>query len=358
MDRTAFAAYALLVPTLGLSVGCPAKQSPAPEAAAPQVLAELQQGSPGPWRWVAPGTVAPTSLERPAPPDYALPSIEPSDADELRRRMDYANRPKSDGDDSPTPSAGAADVRFAIPDPSTEAAAGVPENELSAMPELVDPMPSALDAPGVVSEPRMLESMVPPPATTSERLPLTIPPLPPERGMLPWAATPASSPEMQAVLEQAEQRLQLGFRLAERGAVYLARSEFLAVLELVAQANDLQRDTQFYTKSLVAGLAALEESRDFVRQRPVGKQLDIERVVSGHRTRILNEDEIASISPLVAARRYYTFAQEQLAGAAAGESRCSIALYGLGKMAATSPEASSAQRMEARRKPWSYTSRP
>jgi hypothetical protein len=84
-----------------------------------------------------------------------------------------------------------------------------------------------------------------------------------------------------------------------------------------------------------------------VRQRPVGKQLDIQRVVSGHRTPILKDQDLETISPLVAARRYYTYAQEQLGGAAAGEARSSIALYGLGRLATATGEASPAQRMES-----------
>ena len=197
-------------------------------------------------------------------------------------------------------------------------------------------------------EPRTLEGTLPPPAASSETI------ADDRRAACrksavrsPGPAPRLASPEMRAVFEQAEERLRQGFRLAERGALYLARAEFVGVMELIAQANDLQHGTQFYTQSLTAGLlAALEESRDFVRVRPIGKQLDIERIVSGHRTQILKEEDFEAISPLVAARRYYTYAQEQLAGAAAGEARCSIALYGLGKAATSSGEASPAERME------------
>jgi tetratricopeptide (TPR) repeat protein len=219
--------------------------------------------------------------------------------------------------------------------------------ETGAFPELIDPTPS----PGIAADvpspgiPRTLDATLPPPAATSERLPTTAVPLPQERGTLPWAGAAAPSPEMQAVLEQAEERLREGFKLAERGALFLARAEFVGVLELIAQANDLQRGTQFYTESLTAGLAALEESRDFVRTRPVGKQLDIELIVSGHRTQILKQEDQA-ISTLVAARRYYTYAQEQLAGAAGGEARSSIALYGLGKAATITGDGAPAEKME------------
>jgi tetratricopeptide (TPR) repeat protein len=232
--------------------------------------------------------------------------------------------------------------------PPVEAAPAAPSAmETSAFPDLIDPTPTpaiAADsaAPGI---PRTLEATLPPPAATSERLPTTAVPLPQESGSLPWAGTSAPSPEMQAVLEQAEERLRQGFKLAERGALYLARAEFVGVLELIAQANDLQRGTQFYTESLTAGLAALEESRDFVRTRPMGKQLDIELIVSGHRTQILKQAD-QTISPLVAARRYYTYAQEQLAGAAGGEARSSIALYGLGKAATISGENAPAEKMQ------------
>ncbi len=109
-----------------------------------------------------------------------------------------------------------------------------------------------------------------------------------------------------------------------------------------------QRGTSFHTDALAEGLAALEESRDFVpRRRPVGKPLEMARIVSGHTTPVLNGESLAGVSAMVAARRYYAFAQEKLAGAAAGEAASSIALYGLGRVAAATGDNSPSERMEA-----------
>jgi tetratricopeptide (TPR) repeat protein len=357
MDRTSLAACALLLAPVAFGVGCGAKPTPVPADHAPLVLAELQQASPGPWRRITGAEVAPTSLERPViDPVGPSAGFDPSDLGDLQSRLEgtVPTVPAVEGASEAAPSGPLSEM------PPADSSPAAPSRvETGAFPDLIDPTPApsiAAAAPAPLSEPmpavpaigvpRTLEGTLPPPAASSERLPTTAEPLPEERGTLPWAGTSAPSPEMRAVFEQAEERLRQGFRLAERGALYLARAEFVGVMELIAQANDLQRGTQFYTQSLTAGLLALEESRDFVRVRPIGKQLDIELIVSGHRTQILKEEDFEAISPLVAARRYYTYAQEQLAGAAAGEARCSIALYGLGKAATTSGEASPAERME------------
>ena len=347
MDRTAFAACALLLAPVALSAGCGARQSAEPQAEAPRVLAELQEASPGPWRSREQGQVSPTSLERPVEARYRPAVLDETDLRDLQARMNPA--PVVEDETSAAPWQTAADsAEIPVVEPAEPGPQAASEQQPAAgpFPALIDPTPTPGEPLHAASEPRTLDAMLPSPAATSERLPTTIPPLPPERGAVPWAGKATPSLQMRAVLEQSEQRLRLGFQLAERGALYLARAEFVAVLELIAQAHDLERDTQFHTKSLVAGLAALEESGDFVRRRPVGKQLDMALVVGGHRTKILQEEDLESISPLAAARRYYTYAQEQLAGAAAGESRSSIALYGLGKIVTTGAEAGPSQRLE------------
>jgi tetratricopeptide (TPR) repeat protein len=356
MDRTAFAACALLLAPVAAAAGCGAKQPAPPADPAPLVLAELQQASPGPWRRGMTQRVAAASLERPAIEIYSAPAVlDPAEIGELQGRMNGA------AEQLPAETELEGMSQLPVGEPQGDslqsdplAAPAGPSDGASDQPMLVDPNPAATAPPATDTleqgaaggQPRTLDGMLAPPALTIERLPTTVAPLPEERGTLPWAAAGARSPEMLAVLEQAEQRLREGFRLAERNAMYLARAEFVAALELIAEANDLQRGTQFYTESLVAGLAALEESHDFVRPRPIGKQLDIERLVSGHRTQILVGEDFASISPLVAARRYYSYAQEQLAGAAAGEPRSSIALYGLGKVVTTTSHDSPASRMQ------------
>ena len=365
MDRSALAACALLLAPVAVCAGCGVKQPPPASSPAPLVLAELQSLSPGPWR--ADGQrVAPTSLEQAEP---AWPRADQSfrdDAGDLDRRMHQG--PETgyplEGEviepaAEPTPERSVdvpSELDAALQEPvevaTPQAAAPAPAAAPEVGPALVSPLPATAVppiAPETVSrtaEPRTLEEILAPSNLQSERLPTTIAPLPEERGQLPWAEAQAGSPEMQSVLEQAEQRLREGFRLADRQAIFLARGEFIAALELICQANDQRHGTQFYSQALVAGLAALDESRDFARARPTRKPLDVARIASGHRTKIISAEECATISPLAAAKRYYAYSQEQLAGATAGEPRSSIALYGLGRLAMAAGEAAPAERME------------
>jgi|GEM_PF-2562136 len=361
MDRSALAACALLLAPVAICAGCGVKQEPPASSPAPLVLAELQSLSPGPWR--AEGNrVTPTSLEEVEPAWPRAVETFGDDARDLDRRMHQ-------GPETGYPLEG--EVIKPAAEPTVEQPGDVP-SELApqdsadaaspqaaatvagpeAGPMLESPQPAVevpLSAPAIVNnsaEPRTLGEILAPTNLQSERLPTTIAPLPEERGQLPWAEARTGSPEMQSVLEQAEQRLREGFRLADRQAIFLARGEFIAALELICQANDLRHNTQFYSQALVSGLAALDESRDFARARPTGKTLDVVRISSGHRTKILSAEECATISPLAAAKRYYAYSQEQLAGATAGEPRSSIALYGLGRLAMAAGEAAPAERME------------
>jgi tetratricopeptide (TPR) repeat protein len=150
-----------------------------------------------------------------------------------------------------------------------------------------------------------------------------------EQSRLPWAKSDGGNAQMHAVTQRADERVRRGFKLAERGAVYTARREFLAALQMVAQANDVQNGTTFFTQAMGAGLTALKEATDFSRQDALGTPVDVARVVRGHRTPILKDE--SDVSPLAAAQRYYNYAQEQLSAAAAKDPAGSMALYGLGR---------------------------
>ena len=124
-----------------------------------------------------------------------------------------------------------------------------------------------------------------------------------------------------------------GFDLATRGALMAARREFIEGLRLIALQLDKDAETKHFTQSLASGLAALDEADDF---SPRGTRLDVELdlplLVRGHRTPVLKGVDVKEMSPLVAAGRYYTYAQQQLGMAAGGEMAGSLALYGLGKV--------------------------
>jgi tetratricopeptide (TPR) repeat protein len=149
---------------------------------------------------------------------------------------------------------------------------------------------------------------------------------------LPWADAKMRSSEMEAISQSADALVRQGFRLAERGAVYSARLKFFAALTLIARSLDVEQHTQVYTNSLVAGRVALTEAWDF-RAEGLPKATDMKRIVAAHRTPVLAQVAIESLSPVAAQQRYFSYAQEQLAVAAGKEPVGSLALYGLGKSA-------------------------
>jgi tetratricopeptide (TPR) repeat protein len=155
----------------------------------------------------------------------------------------------------------------------------------------------------------------------------------PLRSSLPWAQAGPRSAEMAAVASQAEARVQHGIQLAGRGAHYSARAEFIAALQLIAQANDAEQKTRIYSTGLTAGVIALRESADFVRQHSSLPDFNLERIVARHKTPILKQADSSKVTALAAAQAYYTFAREQLTAAAGQEHAGSMALYGLGKIA-------------------------
>ena len=124
----------------------------------------------------------------------------------------------------------------------------------------------------------------------------------------------------------------MDFNSRSAGAV-LGTTEYVAALQMIAQANDAQQSNQYFSTALAAGLAALKESSDFVRQNPRKPHTDVTAIVGRHRTPILKEAAGKALTPRAAAERYYTYAQEQLATAAAGETTGAMALFGLGKVA-------------------------
>lgn len=124
--------------------------------------------------------------------------------------------------------------------------------------------------------------------------------------------------------------VQRGFGLAQRGAMYAARTEFVQVLRRVAQARDAEAGGNDYSRALAAGLRALDEADDFV---PAGVQLeaelDVRTTASSHRTNVLPSAP-EDVSPSQAVDLYHSFARQQLAAAVGHEQAGSMALYGLG----------------------------
>jgi tetratricopeptide (TPR) repeat protein len=150
---------------------------------------------------------------------------------------------------------------------------------------------------------------------------------------VPFAKTPPRTPEVTAAVARASAKVRHGFELAERGALYAARADFADALKFVAQAYDAQQTERSYGKALAAGLAALKESADFIRQSQSLQDVSIANIVLPHSTPVLKDADLSTLTLADAAQCYYTYAQEQLSAATAGEMCGSMALYGMGRVA-------------------------
>jgi hypothetical protein len=334
MDRTAFAVYAVALGWLAIAGGCGDPPASPPHDAAPLVLAELKAASPGPWRHDAQRPVPTTALQRDSNASVPPAPLDRGDLFDLERRWNArpaALRASANPRDVETPAATPPQATK-TPDPPAPPAASPPETH------------GAQRAGGA---PRMLAEIASAERLAAGRLPAPSAQEPNERVLLPWAAAPPSAPARTGASQQAADHVAQGFRLAERNALYLARAEFLAALERIAEASDASQNTRFYGDAVAAGLTALEESGDFLRRRSAGRQPDIARIVSGHKTPILKRAPLDRLSPTAAAERYATYAQEQLAGAAAGHAAASTALFGLGKIAVALGSANPARRAES-----------
>ena len=265
MDRRAFAICAgVLLSFSALSVGCgsPSDRTnrPLAETAAPATLVALE-----------PTTAGGRLLRVPAMPSVALVDVEealpevPADMPDLEALNVFENVPPAVGSDVLNPLSGetaqSSEDNHAVGVSPADTAVALPEVTTCEIKPLVSP----------ANEPKPED----PAAVASQHT------------ELPWAHVAPRSPEMLAVLDRADQRVRRGFQLAERGATYSARAEFIAALQLITQANDAQQNTRLYSRALSAGLTALEESSDFTRPRGAREEVDVAAIVARHKTTCL-----------------------------------------------------------------------
>jgi len=136
---------------------------------------------------------------------------------------------------------------------------------------------------------------------------------------------------MQAVAQRAHVFTSSGYILAERGAFFAARQEFMRALRIITRSLDASLGTTSHDGALAAGVKALDEADDF-RRAMVSRDVDMEVIVSAHRTPILKGRSLEDVSPMQAVQSYYSYAQEQLGVAGGREPIASIALHGLAKL--------------------------
>ncbi len=175
------------------------------------------------------------------------------------------------------------------------------------------------------------------PAATAEPVPAaeteaSVPP--PAVAIYAPPAVPANrSAQLEQMARQADRHTRRGFALAERGAYFAARSQFIQALRLVAEGLDAELRTDKHSRALVAGLTAIRESDDFRTEAawsPSGRSLA--EIVARHETPLFGGGEPLPSTALDATKCYLSFAQEQLAASVAEEVAGSMALYALGKL--------------------------
>jgi polysaccharide biosynthesis/export protein len=122
-------------------------------------------------------------------------------------------------------------------------------------------------------------------------------------------------------------------KLAAKGAVFSARVKLIGALELIADARDARRQTQFHSRALTAGLVALREADDF--SHPEGSTAggcDPVALAAGHSTPLIKCGKPNAVTRLQALQLYYSYATSQLAAAVGGVPEASMALYYLGRL--------------------------
>ncbi len=159
---------------------------------------------------------------------------------------------------------------------------------------------------------------------------------------MPAVAEPlATSPELEIARRQADEALRRGFGLAERGALFSARSEFTQALRQISQALDASQSAAIHTQALARGMRAIQEADDFVpKGSRIETQLPLNVLIASHQTPVL-KGSLTEVSPTVAIQAYQAYAQEQLALSLEHEPLGSLALFALAKIQLASEVAQS-----------------
>ena len=147
------------------------------------------------------------------------------------------------------------------------------------------------------------------------------------------APTVIGLPTGAMVSEQAQAKIRRGYKLAQRGAYFAARREFVDVLRMIAEAKDQKHGASRRAVALADGLRALEEAADFA---PRGGDVDSRAItaviIASHRTPVAKGATATQLMPQQLSDLYYRYAQLQLGAAVAGEPAGSMALHALGKL--------------------------
>jgi hypothetical protein len=216
-------------------------------------------------------------------------------------------------------------------------------------PAVAPARPSTQDTSVVVDLPPVSESKAPAgpnlagPAASSEKLyearPERAIPSDQVMDLPPITSVPQGERHvMNAVQQRADECNRRAFGLASRGAFFAAESEFIRAARIIAQALDARNETARHSRSLEAGLTAIDEANDFAAAASGREgQSAVEHLIARHRTPVVKDGGDRDVTAMAAMRQYYTYAQEQLAYALDNDPVGSVSLYGLGKIYAQLP---------------------
>ena len=137
--------------------------------------------------------------------------------------------------------------------------------------------------------------------------------------------------DLDAVSQRAQQLIDQAYGLADRGAIFSARSDLLTAMHGLCEATDTMNGDRACSAALGQALTAMDEAADFVVDGDVRGSLN--SIVSGHQTPVLKNAELDNVTNTRAMHLYYTYAQEKLIQASNGSHTASAALCGLGKVA-------------------------
>lgn len=203
------------------------------------------------------------------------------------------------------------------------------------------------DVPGLSPENDLLDSRAEPSRTPAETGPLK-----PERGKQnrgkekDWSpvsvpgmgldrpvAAPAHDTTMNVIARRVTVLSGEAEDLASRGAYYAARAKMIESLRAITQALDSQKPGKHHSEALAAAKQAFREVGDFAPQgSTLEAELDLEQIISGHRTKVLKDVKVDHLTSLVVRQKYLEYAQRQFAKACSDLPIGSYALYGLGRV--------------------------
>lgn len=170
-----------------------------------------------------------------------------------------------------------------------------------------------------------------PPMNVGPTMPRMVPMTPAFVPSTPQSATVDHA--MIAVRERMATLVDHGLVLAQRGAYYSARAEFIQALRLATQTLDTAEKSHRHSDALAEAIAALEEAGEFI---PSGARLeanvDLNLVVDAHRTTVLKGKNLEYETALTAAQAYFSHAQTKLTEACGGMPETGRALVGLGRI--------------------------